>query len=108
MARPLKKAAHYPVRCPGCEGVVHLPVGDSQTIRLFLHNVRACNKPFHYRCWRERGFPLPRVEFLADANAMSALMPAATPMCGERGGGSGRLSDARVRPLHSRQSSIIR
>lgn len=74
MERSQKRHAYYPVRCPGCGDVVNLLVGNSVTVTVQVHNVPACNGTFYYRCWIERGLPLPRVEFLAPANAMEVML----------------------------------
>src|SRR5258707_12003220 len=74
MDRSPTKTAYYPVRCPGCDGVVNLLVGNSLTVTVQIHNVPACTTTFYYRCWLERGLRLPRVEFLAAANAMEMMV----------------------------------
>lgn len=74
MERSPKKSAYYPIRCPGCGDVVNLLVGNSVTVTVQVHNVPGCNATFYYRCWIERGLPLPRVEFLAPANAMEVVL----------------------------------
>lgn len=74
MERSHPKLAYYPVRCPGCDGIVNLLVGNSLTITVQLHNVPDCNATFYYRCWLERGLRLPRVEFVAADNAMEMTL----------------------------------
>jgi hypothetical protein len=70
MERPSRKHSQRPARCPGCGNIVHLVVGHSGTVFVFIHNDNGCNTRFYYRCWIENGLPLPRVEFLDEANAM--------------------------------------
>ena len=89
MERSARKYSLRPARCPGCGQLVHLLVGHSGKITVHMHNTDGCNKTFYYRCWIENGLPLPRVEFLDEANAMhftlhphqgdSEPIPAASP-----------------------------
>jgi hypothetical protein len=79
MERSQKKPTHYPVRCPSCGDVVNLLVLNSATVTVHVHNVPTCNTTLYYLCWLERGLPLPRVEFLAPANAMEITLQPYNP-----------------------------
>ena len=69
MDRSTRKETFFPARCPGCDGVVHLLVGNSGQVTVQMHNVRGCGITFFYRCWIEQGLPLPRLEFIDLQNA---------------------------------------
>lgn len=74
MERSQKRPAYYPLRCPGCGDVVNLLVGNSTAVIVHVHNAPGCSRTLYYRCWLERGLPLPRVEFFAHANAMEMTL----------------------------------
>ena len=63
-----------PARCPACGGWVTLIVGTAAIVTTQFHNVNNCNAAFYYRCWKEEGFPLPRVEFFSPANALPKML----------------------------------
>lgn len=63
-----------PALCPSCGKPLTLIVASSFTITTQVHTRRGCNATLYYRCWIERGLPVPRVEFLDEANATKALL----------------------------------